>query len=85
MFRSVGEVETLRRTIGIVDQEIARRRSDINRNLVANVGLASRHLELLERHRDLGVTHFTGNHPHSDTLSFHNGKVFPWLIKNLTI
>ena len=65
MFRSVGEVETLRRTIGIVDQEIARRRSDINRNLVANVGLASRHLELLERQ----------NNYRKKLLNYHRGNI----------
>ena len=65
MFRSVGEVETLRRTIGIVDQEIARRRSDINRNLVANVGLASRHLELLERQ----------NNYRKKMLNYHRGNI----------
>tara|TARA_B100002019_G_scaffold223604_1_gene196515 strand:+ start:2548 stop:4068 length:1521 start_codon:yes stop_codon:yes gene_type:complete len=65
MFRSVDEVETLRRTIGIVDQEIARRRSDINRNLVANVGLASRHVELLERQ----------NNYRKKLLNYHRGNI----------
>ncbi len=65
MFRSVGEVETLRRTIGIVDQEIARRRSDINKNLVANVGLASRHVELLERQ----------NNYRKKLLNYHRGNI----------
>ena len=65
MFRSVDEVETLRRTIGIVDQEIARRRSDINKNLVANVGLASRHVELLERQ----------NNYRKKLLNYHRGNI----------
>ena len=65
MFRTVGEVETLRRTIGIVDQEIARRRSDINKNLVANVGLASRHVELLERQ----------NNYRKKLLNYHRGNI----------
>lgn len=65
MFRSVREVETLRRTIGIVDQEINRRRSDINRNLVSNVGLATRHLELLDRQ----------NNYRKKMLNYHRGNI----------
>jgi hypothetical protein len=65
MFRSVKEVDTLRRTIGIVDQEINRRRSDINRNLVANVGLATRHLELLDRQ----------NNYRKKMLNYHRGNI----------
>ena len=45
---SVIEIERLKNTIGKVDQEISRRRTEIKRNMVPNAGIATRELQYME-------------------------------------